>query len=126
MVPHFLVISLSFERTHSVSKHFIGLCLSTTSRSYKHQTMTDLNSVEQLNDFVEERLSWLELVFSTRLFDLDHEVSVINVRLFNTWEQVLNDVFEKGKIVFQEFWHVDVSQGSEKKLVFVHVWCCHF
>lgn len=126
MVPHFLVISLSFERTHSVSKHFVGLCLSTTSGSYKHQTMTDLNSVEQLNDFVEERLSWLELVFSTRLFDLDHEVSVINFRLFNTWEQVLNDVFEKGKIVFQEFWHVDVSQGSEKKLVFIHIWCCHF
>ena len=88
--------------------------------------MTDLNSVEQLNDFVEERLSWLELVFGTRLFDLDHEVSVVNFRLFNTWEQVLNDVFEKGKIVFQEFWHVDVSQGSEKKLVFIHIWRCHF
>jgi flagellar biosynthesis component FlhA len=92
-----------------VSKHFVGLGLSTTSWSNKHQTMTNLDGVEKLDYLVEEGRSWLEFMICTRLFDLDHEVSVVNLRLFNTWEQILNDVFKKWEIVFQEFRYVNVS-----------------
>ena len=96
-----------------MSKHFVSLGLSPTSWSNKHKTMTNLDSVEKLNDLVEEGRRWLELMICTRLFDLDHEVSVVYFRLFNTWEQILNDVFEKWKIVFQEFWHVNISQSTK-------------
>jgi hypothetical protein len=58
---NFFIFLHMFQSGHSVSEYLVVTSLTTTSRSDQHQTVTHLNSVEQLNNLVNKRLFRLQL-----------------------------------------------------------------
>lgn len=74
--------SLIFEVRHGFLKHFIVGSLATSRGSNDHETMSHLCGIVQLNDFVDEGLSGLqiELGISADFIDLRDELSVIDLR----------------------------------------------
>lgn len=94
MVPNFLIVSLSFKGTHGMSQNFIVLSLTTPRWTNEHETMSNLNRVVKLDNLVEEGKYWLKFVFSAGFFNLNHQITVVDFRLFYSWEQILDDILK--------------------------------
>jgi len=54
----------------------------------------------------------LQIKVITRIVERFEKTTIISLGLRNAWEKIKHDVFEKRKIILQEFWNVYISQGS--------------
>jgi hypothetical protein len=57
--------------------------------------VTHLNGVEELNDLQLEVLHQLQVILFANPLKLRNEFTIRLLWLFNTWEQILNDVLEE-------------------------------
>lgn len=74
------------ERRDSVLEHTVVHGFTTTSRSYKHESMTHLNGVVELDDLVLEDRSVDQLKVLERILDGIFELAVVHLRLANSRE----------------------------------------
>jgi hypothetical protein len=74
--------------------------------------VTHLDSVVKLNNLCDENFSRLQIKVITRIVERFEKTTIISLGLRNAWEKIKHDVFEKRKIILQEFWNVYISQGS--------------
>jgi len=116
-----LKVLLIFKLSLSMLQHFVIKSLTATRWADQHETVTHLARIVQLNDLVEEGGLRLHVVILATLHKLNHQLTVVNVRLFNSGEQILNNVLKQGQVIFEELWHVDIAQRPQKKLVLIHV-----
>ena len=125
MAVNFLILFHVLKGSHRLSQNLVvgGLC--TTSGSNQHETVTHSNSIVKLDNLVEERLNRLQLVSSALLGQFLDKCLLIEFRLLDTREQILNNVLEQRKIVLKELGHIDVSQSSKKQLVLIKS-CCEW
>jgi hypothetical protein len=77
-----------------MSKDLVIASLTTTSGTNNHETVSDLNSIIQLDDLIYKRLNGLQVLRDCRFFDLIKKGAIINVRLLDTREQISDDILE--------------------------------
>jgi hypothetical protein len=83
--------------------------------------VTHLNGIVELNDLELKVGNELKVGLLANLLELRSQVTVSLLRLFNTGEQILDDVLEKGEIINQELRDVDVTESSKQELLLVDV-----
>lgn len=84
--------SIVLERSDSVLKYIVVHGLTTTSRSYKHESMTHLDGIVELDDLVLEDWSVNQLEVFERVLDGVFELTIVHLGLANSREQILNNV----------------------------------
>ena len=117
---------LLLECSHCVLEDSVVHSFATSSRSYNHETVTHLDGIVDLEHFLNEKRNFLNIVMGTTVANFLLEVTVIYLGSLKTWEQIQDNVLEQRNIILEEFWHVDISQGSEKKLLLIGVWIVSF
>ena len=76
----------AFESRDGRGQDFPVLGFATTSRADDHKTVSDLDSIVQLNNLGHKSIDWLEVLLFASLDDLWHEVTVGLLRTRHTWE----------------------------------------
>ena len=80
-------------------QHFVVACFATSGGTDKHKTMSNLNSVIELNDLHDELINWLKIECLTGCIQLSKQVSIVNFWFFHSRKQIQNDIFEKRQII---------------------------
>ena len=114
------------ESRHGGLKDLVISGLSAHSGTHNHESMTHLYGIVQLYDFIHKGFRCLEVLRLSLVGDLFQELSVVNLWLNYTGEQILDDIFEQREVVFEKFRYIDVSESSEKEQVFVHIGVLRF
>lgn len=114
LVPWTVSVAFGVELTQCPGKNLTACGFACSSNTYKHNTMTDLHSLEKLDDLLDV-LCW-SLVFdlSQLVFDCNLQLTIIDWNNFDSWEQVSDNTFEQRKIMFEEFWHVGILHSSDQ------------
>ena len=102
-------------------QHAIVHGLATTGRSHKHEAVTHLDGVVELDDLCDEDLNWLHVVEGTGVLYGLEEATIVCFGLLDAWEEIKHDVLEQWEIILQELRYIDIAQGTEKKLTLIHV-----
>jgi len=109
------------DGSHSVSESLVVRGLSSTSGSNDHESVTNLNCIVKLDGLVQEGLNRLLVEIFAAINKLGLKLSVVNDWALNTWEQIVDNVFEERYIILEELGHIDISQRSQQELVFCHI-----
>jgi hypothetical protein len=106
---------------HGMGQSFIVGSLASSGRSYEHETVTHLDSVVELDDFGEEGFMGLIVESHATLLHLDHQGAIVDIGLIHSREQILDDVLKERQVILEELRHINISEGSEEKLVLSHI-----
>lgn len=117
-----LVVAFALEGGHGHLQNLVVGGLATACWSDDHESVTHLNGVVKLDDFDVELLDVLQVHLLAAIFDCLSQITVCLLWACDSWEEIDDDVLEQWKIVFQELWHVDVSESSQKELVLIKLW----
>lgn len=126
MGPHFrkgliFISGVLGDRSDSVLKDLVILGFTTSGGSDQHESVTDLDRIIQLKHFPNKDLGRLEIECFATGVNGDSEASIINDWLFNAWEEIFDDIFKEWQIILQELGDVDISEGPQEELLFIHI-----
>lgn len=99
MVVSCLILLLTFESCLGMSKHSVVHCLASSSWADKHQSVSHLASVVELNNLLDEGFIRLNFQMTAGLNNLNFQIAVVDNRLGNSGEEILNDVLKQWKVV---------------------------
>lgn len=100
---------LMSETSHSMLQHLVVSSLTTTSRSHYHESVAYLDRIVKLDNFHNELIHSLEIKELATVVQRRKQISIINLRTLNTWEQIKYNVFEEGKVILQELRDINIS-----------------
>jgi hypothetical protein len=100
-------------------QNFVVGSFTSSSWSDNHETMSNLDGIIKLHDFLVEKFNLLHIVELAGFSDSCSKVSIVDLWSFNTWEQIQNNILEQWNIIFQELRDIDISESSEKELMLV-------
>jgi len=99
----------TLEFGHCLRKHLVVACFASACWSDYHETVTYLDGIVELDYFVEERLFRLEVKVLACFQHLGFQLTVVLFGFLGVWEQIKDNVFEEGEIVFKELGDIHVS-----------------
>jgi hypothetical protein len=94
-----LEVFLVLEGALGVLQHLVVGSFTTTGGADQHETVTHLASIVKLDNLVQEHLLRLHVVLHAGSLKLNHQLAVVDVRLINTREKILNDVLEQRQVI---------------------------
>jgi|LauGreDrversion4_2_1035121.scaffolds.fasta_scaffold05488_12 hypothetical protein len=102
-----------------LSKNLAASCFASSGQANKHNSVSNDHGFKQLNNFL--NVFGRSLVFNLPQLILNSflELTIIDERNDNTWEQIIHDTLEQRKIVLKELRDIGISHSTNEDNIFL-------